>query len=60
MSDRKCGWGGGVWGGGVSVYTHNSLNFKTSLDLSSNCGDVESITLEIISEKTHNTIVSVL
>ena len=53
------GWGG-LGGGGVSVYTHNSLNFKTSLDLSSNCGDIESITLEIISEKTRNTIVSVL
>ena len=52
------GWG--VWGEEVSVYTHNSLNFKTSLDLSSNCGDIESITLEIISEKTRNTIVSVL
>ena len=51
-SDRK--------GGGVSVYIHNSLNFKTRPDLSINCGDIESLTLEIISEKTRNTIVSVL
>ena len=51
---------GSLGGGGGPVYTHNSLNFKTSLDLSSNCGDIESITLEIISEKTRNTIVSVL
>ena len=51
-SDRK--------GGDVSVYIHNSLNFKTKPDLSSNCGDIESLALEIISEKTRNTIVSVL
>ena len=46
--------------GGVSVYIHNSLNVKTSPDLSTNCGDIESLTLEGISEKTCNTIVSVL
>ena len=51
-SDRK--------GGGVSAYIHNSLNVKTRPDLSTNCGDIESLTLEIISEKTRNTIVSVL
>ena len=51
-SDRK--------GGGVSVYIHNSFNVKTRSDLSTNYGDIESLTLEIISEKTRNTIVSVL
>ena len=51
-SDRK-GWG-------VSVYIYNSLNFKTRPDLSITCRDIESLTLEIIFEKTHNTIVSVL
>ena len=51
-SDRK-GWG-------VSVYIHNSLNFKARLDISTNCRDIESLKLEIISEKTRNTIVSVL
>ena len=51
-SDRK--------GGGVSVYIHNSLNFRTRPDLSTSCGDIESLALEIISEKTRNTIVSVL
>ena len=44
-------------GGGVSVYIHISLNFKTRSDLSTNCGDIESLTLEIISEKRCNTIV---
>ena len=47
-------------GGGVSVYIHNSLNLKPRPDLSKNCGDIESLTKEIISEKTRNTIVSVL
>ena len=51
-SDRK--------GGGVSVYIHNSFNVKTRSDLSTNYRDIESLTLEIISEKTRNTIVSVL
>ena len=45
---------------GVSVYVHNSFNVKTNPDLSTNCGDIESLAIEIISEKTRNTIVSVL
>ena len=44
----------------MSVYIHNSLNVKTRPDLSSNFGYIESLTLKIISEKTRNTIVSVL
>ena len=47
-------------GGRVSVYIHNSLNLKTRPDLSVNCRDIESLTLEIISEKTRNIIGSVL
>ena len=46
--------------GGVSVYIHNSLNIKTRSDFSINCGDIESLRLEIISDKIHNTIVNVL
>ena len=45
-------------GRGVSVYIHNSVNFKTRPDLSFNCEDIESLTLEIISEKARNTAVS--
>ena len=41
----------------MSIYIHNSLNFNTKPELSTNCRD---IVLEIISEKTRNTIVSVL
>ena len=44
----------------MSVYIHNSLNVKTRPDLSSNFGYIESLTLTITSEKTRNTIVSVL
>ena len=51
-SDRK--------GGGEPNSIHNSLNFKTRYDLSTNCGDIDSLILEIICEKTRNTIVSVL
>ena len=47
-------------GRGVSVYINNSLNFKIRADLCTNCRDIESLTLEITSEETHNTIVSVL
>ena len=45
---------------GVDVYIHNSLNFKTRPDLSTNWGDIESLALESISEKALNTTVSVL
>ena len=45
---------------GVSLYIHNSLNFETRPDLSTNCGDIDSLTLEIISERKRNIIVSVL
>ena len=44
---------------GVSVYIYSSLNFKTKLDFSINCGGIESLALEIISEKTRNIIVHV-
>ena len=50
-NDRKCG--------GVSVYIHNSLIFKTRPDFSTNCGEIESLA-EIISKKTRNTLVSAL
>ena len=47
-------------GGRVSIYIHNSLNFKTRSDISTHCRDVDSLTLEMICEKTRNTMVSVL
>ena len=41
----------------VSVYIHNSLNFKIRPEFSINCGDIEPLALEIISEKTRDTTV---
>ena len=46
--------------GGVSIYIHNSLNFISRPDLSINCDDIGSLTLEIISDNTWNTLVNVL
>ena len=40
--------------GGVSIYIHYSLKFKERSDLSINNKDIESLTLEILSDKTHN------
>ena len=51
-SDRK--------GGGASVYIHNSLKVQTRPGVSTNSGDIESFTLEIISEKTRSIMVNVL
>ena len=45
---------------GVSTYIHDSHNSKTRPDLSTNCGDIESLALELISQKTCKTIVGVL
>ena len=45
---------------GVSTYIHNPRNFKTRPELSTKCGDIESLALEITSQKKRNTIVSVL
>ena len=47
-------------GEGVSTYIHNPHNFKARPELSTNCGDIESLALEIKSLKKRNTIVSVL
>ena len=44
----------------MSACIHNSFNFKTRPDLSTNCGYFESVTLEIISGKTRNPLVSAL
>ena len=38
-------------GGGVSIYIHNSLNFKLRTDLSINSFDVESFSIELLCKK---------
>lgn len=43
-----------------TVITHNSLKFKTRSNLSISCGDVAYVTLTIVSEKTRDTILTIL
>ena len=38
-------------GGGVSIYIHKSLDFTVKPDLSINNDDIESLTIEILSNK---------
>ena len=47
-------------GAGVSIYIHNFLKFKERSDLSINNKDIESLTLEILSDKTRDVLVNVL
>ena len=42
--------------GGVPAYIHNSLEFKNRPDLFTNCGDIKSLALEMMTEKTCNTV----
>ena len=42
-------------GGGVSIYIQNSLEFKERYDLSINNKDIESLTLQILSDMTRKT-----
>ena len=41
-------------GGGVSIYIHNSLNFKPRPDLSIYSFDVESLSIELLCKKKKN------
>ena len=47
-------------GGGVSIYIHSSIKFKERPDLSIISKDIETLTLEILSDKTRNILVNVL
>ena len=46
--------------GGVSLYTHQSIEFKIWNDLSINSNDVELISVEFLFENRKNTIFKVL
>ena len=52
MGDRK--------GGGVSIYINKSLDFTVKPDLSINNNDIESLTIEILSDKNKNTLINAL
>ena len=45
---------------GVSIYIYSSLKFKERIDLSIISKDIETLTLEMLSDKTHNTLVIIL
>ena len=47
-------------GGGVSIYIHKDFEFKIRNDLSINCKDVESLGVELLHDKTKNTLFNVL
>ena len=47
-------------GGGVSIYVHKTFDFKVRSDLSINNKDIESISVEISSNKKRNTLVNIL
>ena len=47
-------------GGGVSIYIHKSLDFTVKPDLSINNNDIESLTIEILSNKKRNTLINAL
>ena len=46
--------------GGVSIYIHKSLDFTVKPDLSINDNDIESLTIEILSDKKRNTLINAL
>ena len=47
-------------GGGVSIYVHKTFDFKVRSDLSVNNKDIETISVEISSNKKRNTLVNML
>ena len=50
--DRNCG--------GVSIYIDKSLDFTVKPDLSISNNDIESLTIEILSDKKRNTLINAL
>ena len=46
--------------GGVSIYIHKSLDFAVKPDLSINNNNIESLTIEILSNKKRNTLINAL
>ena len=44
------------WGGGIRMYIHDSLNFKSRRDLDINTKNLESLSIELISKNSKNTV----
>ena len=47
-------------GGGISMYIHDSLNFKSRKELDINMKNVESLSIELISKNSKNTVLSTI
>ena len=47
-------------GGGISVYIHDSLKFKSRRELDINKKNVESLSIELISKNSNNTVLSTI
>ena len=47
-------------GGGISMYIHDSLNFKSRRELDINTKNVESLSIELISKNSKNTVLSTI
>ena len=47
-------------GGGISMYIHDSLNFKSRRELDINTKNVESLSIELISKNLKNTVLSTI
>ena len=47
-------------GGGVAIYIHKSLYFTVKPDLSINNNDIESLTIEILSNNKRKTLINAL
>ena len=46
--------------GGISMYIHDSLNFKSRKDLDINTKNVESLSIELVSKNSKNNVVSTI
>ena len=47
-------------GGGISMYIHHSLNFNSQRDLDINTKNAESLSIELISKNSKNTVLSTI
>ena len=46
-------------GGGICIFIHNSLTFKSRSDLCVNNNDIESLSIEVVNKKSKNIIVNI-
>ena len=47
-------------GGGIAIFVRNSLLYKIRDDLSINCDDIESLSIEIVNDHTKNIVINVV